>query len=47
MLIFPAFQDRMVVLAAALVMSGGLAFIVNRMRVRTEEKKPDQGEENT
>ena len=41
MLIFPAFQDRIIVLAAGLLMTAGLAYIVNRLRNRTEEKKQD------
>ncbi len=40
MLTFPAFQDRVVVLAAGLVMVLGLAYIVNRMRMRREAQKP-------
>jgi hypothetical protein len=39
MLTFPAFQDRMVVLAAGLVMVLGLVYIVNRMRIRGEAKR--------
>ncbi|HTY59130.1 MAG TPA: hypothetical protein VMF59_09945 [Bacteroidota bacterium] len=38
MLVFPALTDRLIVLATALVMVGGLGYIVNRIRVRTEEK---------
>lgn len=37
-LTFPAFPDRIIVLAAGLVMVLGLAYIVNRMRERTEAK---------
>lgn len=40
MLIFPALGDRLIVLVTGLVMVGGLAYIVNRMRVRAEEKEP-------
>jgi hypothetical protein len=39
MLTFPAIQDRLIVLASGLIMAAGLAFIVNRMRVRSEKKK--------
>ena len=36
MLTFPALQDRMIVLAAGLVMLLGLVYIVNRLRMRGE-----------
>ena len=39
MLTFPALQDRMVVLAAGLVMVLGLVYIVNRLRMRGEAKR--------
>jgi len=39
MLIFPAFQDRLIVLAAGLMMIAGLAYLVNRMRVRSESRR--------
>ena len=45
MLTFPAFQDRMVVLAVGLVMVLGLAYIVNRMRMRGEEKQENSESE--
>ena len=38
-LIFPAFIDRIVVLVTGLVMLLGFGYIVNRMRIRTEEQK--------
>ena len=38
MLVFPALADRLIVLGTALVMAGGLGYIVNKMRVRTEQK---------
>ena len=38
-LTLPAFQDRMVVLVAGLVMILGLVYIVNRMRERSEAKR--------
>jgi hypothetical protein len=41
MLIFPAFQDRIIVLAAGLLMTAGLAYIVNRMKNRTEVKQEE------
>ena len=39
MLTFPAFQDRMIVLAAGLLMVLGLVYIVNRLRMRGEAKR--------
>lgn len=39
MLTFPALQDRVVVLAAGLVMVLGLVYIVNRLRKRGEAKR--------
>ncbi len=45
MLVFPALEDRLVVLAAAIVMAGGLAYIVNRMRVRSESGRQGPGNE--
>jgi hypothetical protein len=44
MLIFPALTDRVIVLATALVMTGGLGYIVNMMRVRAEEKKQEKAQ---
>ena len=41
-LTFPELHDRMVVLAAGLVMVLGLAYIVNKMRVR--RKKASSGD---
>ena len=38
MLTFPAFQDRVIVLATGLVMILGLAYIVNRMRIRGKQR---------
>jgi hypothetical protein len=46
-LTFPAFQDRIVVLAAGLVMVLGLAYIVNRMRMRGEEKQKNGESEDS
>jgi len=42
MLIFPAFQDRLIVLVTALAMIAGLAYLVNRMRVRREAMRTGQ-----
>jgi|GEM_PF-3526125 len=39
MLTFPALTDRLVVLAAGLIMAAGLAYIVNRMRLRAEKRR--------
>jgi hypothetical protein len=39
MLTFPAIQDRLIVLASGLIMAAGLAYIVNRMRVRSDERR--------
>jgi hypothetical protein len=38
MLTFPAFQDRLIVLATGLVMVLGLAYIVNMMRRRGDQR---------
>ncbi len=39
MLTFPAVQDRLVVLASGLILIAGLAYIVNRMRLRSEKRR--------
>jgi hypothetical protein len=41
MLTFPAFQDRLIVLAAGLLMVLGLVYLVNRMRMRGDAKRAE------
>jgi hypothetical protein len=45
MLTFPALQDRLIVLATGLVMVVGLAYIVNTMRKRAEERGANRGDQ--
>ena len=38
MLTFPGLQDRMIVLATGLMLAAGLAFIINRLRLRADRR---------
>ena len=38
MLVFPQLSDRLIVLVTGIVMCGGVAFLVNRLRQRSDRE---------